>query len=130
MEEQKPIGEVTHYFNKLEVAIVKFNKSVSVGDSVQFKGATTDFTHKIDSMQVDHEEADKAKKGQEVHRERSPGQIFQFPGRGFREPAHEQAQLPGKQPLYYDQTDEKEECSDPGGARPGSQGFKGRFVGL
>jgi translation initiation factor IF-2 len=66
MAEEKPIGEVTHFFNNIGVAIVKFSKAVSVGDTIHFKGATTDFTHKIDSMQFDHEEIDKAKKGQEV----------------------------------------------------------------
>lgn len=66
MAEEKPIGEVTHYFNHLGVAIVKFNKDVEVGETVRFVGATTDFTHKIDSMQFDHEDIEKAKKGQEV----------------------------------------------------------------
>ena len=48
------------------MVIVKFNTAVAVGESVQFKGATTDFTHKIESMQLEHESIDKAKKGQEV----------------------------------------------------------------
>lgn len=62
----KPIGAVTHYYGNLEVAIVKFNKSVSVGDVVQFKGATTDFKEPIRSIQFDHMPIEKAKKGQEV----------------------------------------------------------------
>jgi U32 family peptidase len=66
MAEAKPIGEVTHYFNNIGVVIVRFSKDVAVGESVQFKGATTDFTHKIESMQFDHKDVDKAKKGQEV----------------------------------------------------------------
>lgn len=66
MAEKKPIGEVTHYYGGLGVAVVKFNKTVKVGESVHFKGATTDFTQKLDSMQFDHKEADSAKKGQEI----------------------------------------------------------------
>ena len=65
-EEAKPIGEVTHYYGGLGVAIVKFAKKVSVGDKVQFKGATTDFEETIGSMQYDHKEVGAAKKGQEV----------------------------------------------------------------
>ena len=65
-KEEKPIGEVTHYFNNIDVVIVKFNKAVNTGESIRFKGATTDFTHKIESMQLEHEGIDKAKKGQEV----------------------------------------------------------------
>lgn len=64
--EQKPIGEVTHYYSRLEVAIVKFNKPVEIGAKVHFKGATTDFEETISSMQYDHKPVDKAKKGQEV----------------------------------------------------------------
>ena len=62
----KPIGVVTHYYSKLEVAIVKFSKAVSVGDEAHFKGATTDFKEPIRSMQFDHMPIEKAKKGQEV----------------------------------------------------------------
>ncbi len=64
--EPKPIGEVTHYFGNLEVAIVKFNKKVDVGAKLHYKGATTDFTEDIKSMQYDHKPIESAKKGQEV----------------------------------------------------------------
>ncbi len=64
--EKKPIGEVTHYFGNIGVAIVKFKKAMKVGETVHFKGANVDFTQKIDSMQYDHKDIDKAKKGQEV----------------------------------------------------------------
>ena len=66
MKEKKPIGEVTHYYNHLGVAIVKFNKKVKVGITAQFKGATTDFTQKLDSMQFDHKEVKAAAKGKEI----------------------------------------------------------------
>lgn len=64
--EQKPIGVVTHYYGHLGVAIVKFNREVKPGESVHFKGASTDFNQTINSMQYDHKDIDKAKKGQEV----------------------------------------------------------------
>ncbi len=64
--EPEPIGEVTHYYSHLEVAIVRFTKPVETGTKVRFRGATTDFEDKISSMQYDHKPADKAKKGQEV----------------------------------------------------------------
>ncbi len=62
----KPIGKVTHYYGGIEVAIVKFNKPVKTGIEIQFKGATTDFSQKIKSMQYDHKDIASAKKGQEV----------------------------------------------------------------
>jgi len=64
--EPKPIGEVTHYYSHIGVAIVKFGKKVDVGARVHFKGATTDFEEAIRSMQFDHKEIQSAKKGQEV----------------------------------------------------------------
>jgi len=66
MAEAKPIGEVTHYFDHLGVAIVKFNKAIKVGETIKFKGAHADFEQKIDSMQYDHKAIESAKKGQEV----------------------------------------------------------------
>ncbi len=64
--EEKPIGVVTHYFGGINVVIVKFNTSIKVGETIHFRGATTDFSEKIKSMQYDHEDIEGAKKGQEV----------------------------------------------------------------
>jgi len=63
---ENQIGEVTHYYSHLEVAIVKFSRKVKVGEAAHFKGATTDFVEKIGSIQFDHKDIDEAKKGQEV----------------------------------------------------------------
>lgn len=62
----KVIGAVTHYYSKLGVAIVKFNKTVKIGDEVRFKGVTTDFIQNVASMQYDHKDVSGAKTGQEV----------------------------------------------------------------
>lgn len=64
--EGKPIGEVTHYFGGISVAIVKFSKPIAIGAKLRFKGATSDFTETVRSMQYDHQEISEAKKGQEV----------------------------------------------------------------
>lgn len=66
MAEAKKIGVVTHYFNHINVAIVKFNKVFKKGESVKFLGHTTDFEQVVDEMQFDHKDIDAAKKGQEV----------------------------------------------------------------
>lgn len=62
----KSIGEITHYYGGIGVAIVKFSKSVSKGDMARFKGAHTDFTQTISSMQYNHKDIESAKKGQEI----------------------------------------------------------------
>ncbi|MBI2888731.1 MAG: translation elongation factor-like protein [Candidatus Liptonbacteria bacterium] len=62
----KPIGEVTHFYGHISVAIVKFKKAVKPGVKLQYKGATTDFAEVAKSMQYDHKPIAAAKKGQEV----------------------------------------------------------------
>ncbi len=62
----KPVGVVTHYFNKIGVAIVRFNQEVAVGAHLKFRGAHTDFDVTADSMQFEHQAITKAAKGQEV----------------------------------------------------------------
>lgn len=62
----KPIGVVTHFYGGIGVAIIKFNKVVKRGLTVEFRGASTNFSQPIESMQYDHQEIAVAKKGQEV----------------------------------------------------------------
>ncbi len=62
----KLIGEVTHFYGGISVAIVKFREPVKVGENVRFFGATTDFKEAIKSMQYNHQDINEAKKGQEV----------------------------------------------------------------
>ena len=62
----KPIGVVTHFYNEIKVAIVKFKKPVRVGAELHYKGATTDFTEVAKSMQYDHEAVKIAPKGKQI----------------------------------------------------------------
>jgi putative protease len=64
---EKLIGIITHFFGKINVAVFKItNDEAKVGDSIHIKGKHTDFTQVIDSMQVEHESIETAKKGDEV----------------------------------------------------------------
>jgi putative protease len=65
-EIEKPIGWVTHFYSGLGVAIVKFSKPVALGTKLHFKGATTDFTDTVQSIQYNHQAIEEAKAGQEV----------------------------------------------------------------
>jgi len=50
------IGVVTHYFSHLSVAVVKLEgATLRVGDTIHFRGHTTDFEQRVDSLQVNHE---------------------------------------------------------------------------
>lgn len=48
------IGRVTHYYNHLNVAVLKLTEGVKVGDLVHILGHSTDFMQKVTSLQVDH----------------------------------------------------------------------------
>ncbi len=60
------IGEVTHYFPKVNAAVIKLRISLLAGEEVKIKGKTTDFSQKVVSMQIDHVPVTKAKKGDEI----------------------------------------------------------------
>ena len=65
--DKEEIGKVTHYFGKISVAVLKvIDDEVNIGDTIHIKGKHTDFSQTIDSMQVEHENFEKAKKGDEV----------------------------------------------------------------
>ena len=64
--EEKKIGEVTHYWSKIGVAGIKLTDTLSVGDTIRIRGATTDFEQIVSSMQIEHENIETAKKGQEI----------------------------------------------------------------
>jgi translation elongation factor EF-1alpha len=63
---EKKVGEVTHYWGKIGVAGIELNAALSQGDTIRIKGATTDFVQNVDSMQIDHQDIETAKKGQAV----------------------------------------------------------------
>ena len=63
---EKVLGKLTHYFDKISVAIIKVKNPFKVGDVIHIKGHTTDFVQRIESMQLEHENILKAKKGDEI----------------------------------------------------------------
>ncbi len=64
--EGKEIGKITHYFSKIGVGVIELSSALKVGDKIRFKGATTDFEQVVDSMQIEHENVEKASAGQDI----------------------------------------------------------------
>ena len=62
----KQVGKVTHYYDKQGVAIVELSASLKMGDKIKFEGHGADFEQTVDSMQIEHEAVEKAKKGDVV----------------------------------------------------------------
>ena len=64
---EKLIGKISHVFKKINVAIIDIaDGELNVGDTIHIKGHTTDFEQKIASMQIEHEQIQKAKKGDSI----------------------------------------------------------------
>jgi putative protease len=65
MEEK--IGYVSNFFGKISVAAVEITDgTVSVGETLHFKGHSTDFTSKVVSMEIEHEPVTEAKQGDSI----------------------------------------------------------------
>ena len=65
-EEVVKIGRVTHFFSKISVAVIELTTPLSIGDTIVFKGPNTDFEQAVDSMQIEHENVEKAEAGQSI----------------------------------------------------------------
>lgn len=63
---EKLIGKVTHYFGNVGVAVLNLSGTLKVGDEIRLLGHGADFSQSVDSMQVDHQQIDSAKKGDDV----------------------------------------------------------------
>jgi putative protease len=60
------VGEVTHYFTKISVAVIEVSSPLKVGDHIAIKGMTTNFEQTIDSMQVEGENLEEANPGDDI----------------------------------------------------------------
>lgn len=67
MADEIEIGKVIEFFAKPSVAaIVMTAGSLSIGDTIKFKGATTDFEQRIESMEIDRTPVPTVSVGQSV----------------------------------------------------------------
>lgn len=60
------IGKISHYYDKIGVAVVEVIASIKVGDKLKFSGHDNEFEQAITSMQIEHEQIQTAKKGQAI----------------------------------------------------------------
>jgi len=65
-KKKKLVGEISHFFPKINVAVIEVKAPLKVGDKISIEGPTTNFQQKIDSMEVEHKKVKTAKKGDSV----------------------------------------------------------------
>jgi len=62
----KVIGVITHYFPKVNAAVVKLKRPLKIGEPIWIKGKMTDFRQTAGSMQIDRKPIETARAGQEI----------------------------------------------------------------
>ncbi|HSM57856.1 MAG TPA: hypothetical protein VK879_17010 [Candidatus Sulfomarinibacteraceae bacterium] len=60
------IGQVTHYYNRIGVAVLDLTDRVRLGDRLHICGHTTDFYQVVSSLQINHRPVEEAAPGDDV----------------------------------------------------------------
>ncbi len=63
---EKRIGEITHYFNRIGVAVLDLKDGLKVGDTVHIAGNRTDFSQEVRSMEIEHQKVQAVGAGADV----------------------------------------------------------------
>ena len=63
---EKEIAKVTHWYDKIGVAVLDLKATIKVGDRIKVSHGDEVFEDTVVSMQIDHTEVASAKKGDEV----------------------------------------------------------------
>ena len=66
MAKEKPIGIVTHWYDKIGVAVVKLSGKLAKGDKIKVKRGEEEFEETVGSLQIDHKDVASAKKGDDA----------------------------------------------------------------
>jgi putative protease len=48
------IGHITHYYNRISVAVLFLTDNLELGDTIHILGHTTDFIQRVSSMEIEH----------------------------------------------------------------------------
>ena len=64
--EGKQIGTVFNYFDKVGVIAIDLTAPLKVGDTIRVVGGDKDFTEVVDSIQIENNKVESAKKGDSV----------------------------------------------------------------
>ncbi len=63
---EKLVGRVSHYYGRIGVAVIEVLSTIKVGDTIRIKGGIRDVEQLVDSMEIEHQKVEVAKKGQSI----------------------------------------------------------------
>ena len=83
LKELVKIGDISHYYTNIEVAVVELVDKLKLGDEIMVKGATTEFTQLVESIQIERELVTEADAGDSIgllvrYRVRAGDQVFRL----------------------------------------------------
>lgn len=95
-----PVARVTHYYNKIGVAVLTLTDTLTVGDAIHIIGHTTDFCQQVKSLQIEHSAVMEASPGDDValkviDRVRAGDPVFKIGARDALEFLSERKELAG-----------------------------------
>ena len=66
MAEKVLVGKVTNFFTNLSVALIELSDTLKEGDKISIEGSTTSIEQKAESMQINRQAVQEAKKGDSI----------------------------------------------------------------
>lgn len=63
---EKKIGIVTHWYDKIGVAVVKLSDALKKGDAIKIRKGDDEFEDTVSSLQIDHADVSSAKQGDDA----------------------------------------------------------------
>lgn len=63
---QKLIGQISHYYGNIGVAVIELSDNLKVGDRIRFLGGSVDFEQEVSSMEADYKKVNEVSSGTSV----------------------------------------------------------------
>lgn len=63
---KKLVGKITHYFDKISVAVIELSDTLKAGDEISIEGSVTNLQQAASSIQIDRKPVESAHKGQSI----------------------------------------------------------------
>ena len=60
------LGRISHFYARINVAVVKLKALLKTGDNIRIQGHTTNLEETVSSMQLNHQAVNEASKGKEI----------------------------------------------------------------
>ncbi|MBW3015676.1 translation elongation factor-like protein [Candidatus Woesearchaeota archaeon] len=64
--EKTQIGKITHFFDKISVAVLELTDTIKLGDKISIEGHDNVVEMTVDSMQIEREPVEEAGDGQSI----------------------------------------------------------------